>query len=179
MKKHLIVVLVASACIAAATLAAAGRAAYGPTPPAAGQTSGGFTQVVATATRGPAGGSVAADTNGTSVVVSIPAGVLHQPMQITLVAGNERRLARMLPSVVGSFAVKISTESGEPIRGRVSEKLLSVTLVNPQFAADDRVVTWDAKRRKFKAVREERVTQTQGKVTILFNVAAEFAVVAP
>jgi hypothetical protein len=179
MKKQRIVVLVASTCTAAATFAAGAHAGYGPTPTPEAQTSGGFTHVVATATRGPAGGSIAANTNGTNVVVSVPGGVLHVPLQITLVAANDRRLALKLPNLVGSIAVKASNESGEPIRGRLSEKLISVTLVNPQFAANDRVVTWDAKVKKFVAVRAERVTKTQGKITILFNRAAEFAVVAP
>jgi hypothetical protein len=179
MKKHLIVVLVSSACVGAATFAAAGYAGYGPTPPAEGQTSGGFTHVVATATRGPEGGSIAARTNGTKVVVSVPAGVLHVPLQITLVAANDQRLAKKLPNLIGSIAVKASNESGEPIRGRLSDKLLSVTLVNPKFSADDRVLTWDANVKKFVDVREDRVTKAKGKITIRFNRAAEFAVVTP
>ncbi len=183
MKRSIATLLAVSAAAGAAAVSCGAAYAtgygYGPAP-AAGQTSsGGFSQVLATATRGPAGGTLSANAGGTSVSVSIPAATLKIPLQLTLTAPNLARLGRKLGNVRGGVGVMASKPGGTPIRGRLSAGTISVTLNNHAFHPGDRVVVWNARSRSFAAVPRGQAELTDGKVTIRFNRPSEFAVLPP
>lgn len=152
-------------------------AAYGPPPPSGGTSSGGFTHVAATATRGPDGGEVHALTGGTDVTVSIPAGSLSRSTQITLVAPNRARLAREAGPVLAAFAVQTATTEGRPLVGRIGSTPLTLTLQSPRIQGAVSVLVWSASRKTFLPLPRTRVTIAPGVVTVRFNRPSEFEVV--
>jgi hypothetical protein len=172
-----IVALLASTAVSACT--AAGAGAYGPTPTPSPPPSSGTTPVLASATRGPAGGSITTHVGQTRVTVGVPPGALGAPVQLTLVALEHVKRAAKLGRVVAGIGVRASTLEGTPVAGRVSRRPMTVTLTNPRFASNDRVVVWNPANAAFVPVRPRLVTRARGTLTIRFNRTAEFAVVAP
>jgi hypothetical protein len=156
--------------------AAGGAAAYGPTPTPVGNTSGGFSAVLGSATRGSAGGSVVGRAGKTTVAVAVPAGALDHPVQLTLLAAERGWLARRLGTVAAAVAVTASTPAGERLAGRLSSMFLRLTLRNPAVGPGDRVVVWSPARKKFVPVPRQLVSFGRGTVTIRFDRASEFAV---
>lgn len=166
------------AMVSVAAAAEAGRAGYGPAPAAGPASSGGFSQVLASATRSSSGGSLTARAGSTSVAVAIPAGALQSPVQLTLVGADNTRRARLPGQARASIAVRAATTAGTPIQGRISARPMTVTLKNPAVKPGDRVVGWSAAKRAFVAIPSTLVRFARGSVTIQFNRPSEFAVLA-
>jgi hypothetical protein len=172
-----IVALLASTAAAACT--AAGAGAYGPTPTPTPPPPTGSVPVLASATRGPAGGSITTHAGQTRVTLAVPPGALATPVQLTLVALEHVRRAAKLGRVLAGIGVRAATPEGTPIGGRISRKPMTVTLTNSRFTPNDLVVVWSTADRTFVPVRPRFVRLARGTLTIRFNRTAEFAVVAP
>lgn len=187
MKTSITTLLVIAAAGGASVLSGAAYAAgqaYGPTPATGPTSSGGFSQVLATATRGSAGGTLSSSAGGTSMTVSIPPSTFAVPLQVTLSAPNPARLAKRnlarpgekLQHVLAGVAVTASNAGGTTIRGRLSAGMISVTLTNAALHPGDRVVVWNSRSRSFAPVPRSRVEILDGKVTVRFNRPSEFVV---
>lgn len=173
---------VTAAIAAAGAFCAAGPAGaatgagrqYGPPPPPPG-VPGGFTAIVTCMTIGPGGGTIGpAPSDGSTVVLTIPAGAFTTPVQICITAPDLGAIPP-LPGdvVVTGFGVQVGL-NGAPFPGTFL-KPITATVSSPRITAASTVVVWNGTA----FVPDASSTVSAGTATITFDTDPQFAIDTP
>jgi hypothetical protein len=154
---------------------AAGQSYTGGNAPGTGPTGGattapGFTTILTTQTIQPSGGSVSASSGGSTVSVTIPAGALTTPAQITLSTGSPSGLSGLPSGASPIVALGVSIDvNGSKYTGTFNSPI-TVTISNPGITTADQLLVYDPASGSYvsasQASNVANVTVSAGKITL-------------